>query len=83
VKALPGWRQRAWTATPQRGSTAWQSYRGRRSGGWVRVASPAYYDRLDYVLGDLKVSESRSPPVSILTLSYTTRGGGRDGGRGG
>ena len=72
---LSGWRQRVWTSTPARGSSAWQAYRGRRQGGgFVVVASPSYYDRLDYVLGDLKRSEGRAPPVSILSVSLTTRG---------
>jgi hypothetical protein len=67
---LAGWRQRVWTATPVRGSTAWQAPRN----SWVVVASPSYYDRLDFVIGDLRSSEGRTPPVSILTLSFTTRG---------
>jgi hypothetical protein len=73
---LTGWRQLAWTAIPRRGSSAWEQYRGsRRGGGWVMVSdSGLFYDNADFVLGDLKTSEGRTPRISILSLSFSTRG---------
>jgi hypothetical protein len=76
---LKGWTQRAWTGTPDRGSARWQAYPSRRTGegSFILVTHPTYYDSMDYLWGSLKQTEARTPPVSILTLSYTTRGGPR------
>jgi hypothetical protein len=73
---LPGWRQLAWTAIPRRGSSAWDVEPGPRGGtGWIVVIDPVlFYDNADFVLGDLKTSEGRAPRVSVLSLSFSTRG---------
>lgn len=76
---LKGWRQQAWTGTPRRGSSDWHSYPARRTaeGSFVVVAGRSFYNRRDYLWASLKQSEARTPPVSILSLSYTTRGNPR------
>ena len=71
-----GWKERLWIGIPRRGSSRWEVYRNHRSGGgaFVRVGSPSLYDRFDWIMGDLKQTVSRTPPVSLITLSHTTRG---------
>jgi hypothetical protein len=80
TQRLAGWTERVWTGMPERGSKAWRQYfstgvRGRRD-SWLVVISDSFYDRNDYILGDLKVSEGRQPRVSILSFAYTSRSPG-------
>lgn len=73
---LPGWRQHAWTAMPQRRSASWRdaSVDLRRPGGsFIVVTDPSFYDQHSYVVGELKTRLGQRPPISILSLAHTRR----------
>ena len=74
VPSLPGWRQWLWTAMPGRGARNWR-VRSARGGspGWLVVTDTAFYDRFDYVLGDLKTRRRGGSSVSMLSFSLTRR----------
>jgi hypothetical protein len=77
AERIPGWRQQIWTGMPQRGSSLWReigaSGSPRPGGTFLVVADLGFYDNFDFILGDLKQSEDRQPPVSVMSLVYTYR----------
>lgn len=77
---IPGWRQRLWTAMPDRRSRSWKAIgAGERTNSdtWVVVSGPSFYDDHDYVMGDLKTRTTPGTPLSVLSFAFVTRSKGR------
>ena len=74
VDQVDGWRQFLWTGMPSRGSKNWQSINSGRRGGqpptWVVVANRSFYQRHEYIAGELKISEDGEKPLSVITFSH-------------
>lgn len=73
---VPGWRQWAWTGMPSRRSKSWRAFRpsrGAGGGSYLIVVEPDFYNEYDYVVGDLKMKDSGSSAVSMLSLSHFRR----------
>jgi hypothetical protein len=64
----PGWEQWLWSAIPMRGSNQWEVF---RSGSFIVVNAPRFYNRCTYVAGELRHTKDHAAPISVLLLTHT------------
>lgn len=74
---IAGWAQWLWSAMPGRGSKSWREVnsvgRSASRATWVVVTDLGFYSDYDYVMGDLKTRQAPGRPLSMMTLTYTTK----------
>lgn len=81
---LAGWDQLMWSAMPDRRAKRWTALkrdgRGNESAA-LFVFDPEFYDRYDYILGDLTTRIDGARPLSILSFVRIRRAAAHEKGR--
>ncbi len=70
---IPGWRQWAWTAIPNKNSSQWRGFESTEGNGYVVVNRAFFYRSNAWIIGDLKHTKTGDVPVSELSLTYRYR----------
>lgn len=64
-----GWRQIAWSAIPDRGSTDWRPF-GDDPESFVIAVQPGFYSRASWVVTELRTRTDAGTPTSIIILTH-------------
>ncbi len=70
AQALPGWQQHVWTGMPARGNSNW---RVRAGSSFLVVLEPSFFNRYDYILGDLKTRGQGPGALATLSVVHTSQ----------